>query len=102
MQVKHNIFFEESPQIKLILDLRDFKIIDANKAANKFFKQLHLNGKKCYLDNLIPSGDSDYLKKQLKKLANRKSFKINSSGFSRGNGKLSRMDIDCATVKTKT
>jgi PAS domain S-box-containing protein len=101
MQVKHNIFFEESPQIKLILDVRDFKIIDANKAANKFFKRLQLNGKKGYLDNLLPSGESVDLKKQLKKLSTKKSFKINSSGFSRGNGKLFKMDIDCVTVKIK-
>ena len=37
MQTSQNLF-EESPEIKIIIDSKDYKIIEANKAARKFFK----------------------------------------------------------------
>ena len=63
MQTSQNLF-EESPEIKITIDPKDYKIIEANKAARKFFRVLKNNKKDKYLTDIFPANISE---RQLKK-----------------------------------
>lgn len=101
MNKVHDIFFEDSPDIKLIIDAKDFKIIEANKAARKYFKLPSSVNKKIFLNDLFAiNKNSNHLKKLLKP-SSKKSFKIDSMKTSKGNGKLPRMTVSVSEVKIK-
>jgi len=102
MQTRHSIFFEETSDIKIIIDTQDYKIIEANKAARKFFKNLRANKKDKYLPDLFPT---DISKKQLKKFANKsskKSFQINSLELIGYNGLVYKMNAEVVKLNVKT
>ena len=101
MQTSQNLF-EKSPEIKIIIDSRDYKIIDANKAARKVFKNLVSGKKDKYLTDIFPPAIS---KKQLKIFANnssKKSFKINSLLLIGNNGTNYKMNAEVVKAKIKT
>ncbi|MBE0570713.1 MAG: PAS domain S-box protein [Ignavibacteriaceae bacterium] len=102
MQIKHSNLLEESSDIKIIIDKQDFKIIEANKAARKFFKVLKNNKKDKYLTDIFPV---DISGRQLKKFANKsskKSFQINSVELTGNNGKVHKMNAEVVKVNVKT
>ena len=101
MQTSQNLF-EESPEIKITIDSKDYKIIEANKAARKFFKDLKNNKKDKYLTDIFPA---DIAEKQLKKFTNKsskKSFQINSVDLIDNNGTVYKMNADVVRVNTNT
>jgi PAS domain S-box-containing protein len=100
MQTRHSNLFEESSDIKIIIDKQDFKIIEVNKAARKFFKVLRNNKKDKYLTDIFPANISE---KQLKKFTNtKKSFQINSLELIGNNGTVFKMNAEVAKVNVKT
>jgi PAS domain S-box-containing protein len=102
MQTKHSNLFEESPDIKIIIDKQDYKIIEANKAARKFFKNLSIKNKDKYLPDILPADISD---RQLKKFSNKsskKSFQINSLELIGNNRTVYKMNADVVKVNVKT
>ncbi|MBK9097756.1 MAG: PAS domain S-box protein [bacterium] len=67
MNPLHKSIFEESPEIKLVVDCKNFKIISANKAARKYFKFLKPEKKEQFLTDLLYEKKSQKLKKLLSK-----------------------------------
>lgn len=101
-QTSHSILFDESSDIKILIDRRDYKIIEANKAARKYFKKLASEKKGKYLADIFPSKIAN---KQLKIFANnslQKSFQINSLELISNNGKTSKMNVKVVAIKVKT
>jgi len=101
MDTQQNPFFEESPDIKIIIDKQDYKIVEANKSARKFFKNLRSNKGNKYLSDIFPVGVSH---KQLKKITNnssKKTFHINSLELIGNNGTIHKMTVDIVTTKVK-
>jgi len=93
MQTSQNLF-EESPEIKIIIDSKDYRIIEANKATRKLFKDLKNNKKDKYLTDIFPAEISE---RQLKKFTNKslkKSFQINSVDLIGNNGTIYKMNAD--------
>jgi PAS domain S-box-containing protein len=102
MQTSHSNLFEESSDIKITIDKQDFKIVEVNNAARKFFKDLRNNKKDKYLTDIFPA---DISERQLKKFANKsskKSFQINSLELIDNNGKVYKMNADVVRVNTNT
>ena len=101
MRTYQYLFFEESPDIKIIIDGQDFKIIEANSAARKYFKNLINTQKEKYLTDIFPTGVS---KNQLKKFINnsaKKTFHIHSLELLSNNGTIHKMNADVVKVKVK-
>ena len=101
MITNQNLFFEESPDIKIIIDKQDYKIIEANKAARKFFKNLRNKKKNKYLADIFPT---NIAKRQLKNFTNNsltKSVKINSLKLIGNNGTIYKMNAEVVRVKVK-
>ena len=101
MQTSQNLF-EKSPEIKIIIDRRDYKITAANKAARKVFKNLVSGKKDKYLMDIFPPKLS---KKQIKLFTNnssKKSFKINSLLLIGNNGTNYKMNAEVVKAKVKT
>ena len=73
MRTHKHPFFEESPEIKVIIDKQDYKIVEANKSARKLFKNLRNNKGNKYLSDIFPAGVSH---KQLKRITNNSSKKL--------------------------
>jgi PAS domain S-box-containing protein len=100
MQTRHSNLFEESSDIKIIIDKQDFKIIEANKAARKFFKALRNNKKDKYLTDIFPAGISA---KQLKKFTNtKKSFQINSLDLIGNNSTVYKINAEVVKVNANS
>ncbi|MCU0364228.1 MAG: PAS domain S-box protein [Ignavibacteriaceae bacterium] len=101
MRTHQHHFFEESPDIKIIIDGQDLKIIDANSAARKYFKNLINTQKERYLTDIFPTGVS---KNQVKKIINnsaKKTFHIHSLELLSNNGTIHKMSADVVKVKVK-
>jgi len=100
MQTRHSNLFEDSSEIKIIIDKQDFKIIEVSKAARKFFKALRNNKNDKYLTDIFPAGISE---RQLKKFTNtKKSFQINSLELIGNNGTVYKMNAEVVKLNVKT
>lgn len=53
MRLVYNTIFDNSPQIKLLIDCKNYKVISANKAARKIFKLLKSGTTENYLTDLL-------------------------------------------------
>ncbi len=100
-QTNHSTLFDESPDINILIDSKDYKIIKANKAARKFFKTLRTKKKEKYLPDLFPAQISDRLIKGFKKNSTKKSFKMDSVKLLGSNRKSLKMKIEVVRTKIK-
>ena len=78
MPIFHNTFFEESPDIKIIIDQKDFTIIDSNKAARNFFAAINSGTNKKHLTELFPSSKSTNQLKKFARADGKQLTKVNS------------------------
>ena len=101
MQLSYNNFFEDSPEIKIIIDGKDFKIIEANKSARKFFKLPISLVQKRFLSDLFPEKNYKNLYKKIVGLSPKKFNKFNSVLLYSDNGELSEFYADCFSVLVK-
>lgn len=101
MKKLHDILFEESPEIKLIIEEKNFQIIEANRAARKFFKLSLYSKKKIFLNDLFKNNDPSSKFKKLLKFHSTKSIKVDSLKTFNGNAKLSQMTMSMTKVKMK-
>ena len=101
MQLNHNIFFEDSPAIKIIVDSKDFKIIEANKSARKFFKLKKSTYRNQLLSDLFPENNFKKLSKKIKTLSPNVPDKFNSVLLHTGNKKPLEICAEFFAVKVK-
>lgn len=95
MRLVYNTIFDNSPQIKLLIDCKNYKIISANKAARKIFKLLKSGTTENYLTDLLLLNKSA----DLKKITSKKCQIINSVLTRNKQGKKVDFRIECIKVK---
>lgn len=97
MRLAHNIIFEELPEIKIVADCSNFKIIAANKAARQYFKLSNPEKKLFYLTELLFEKKT----KTLRTLSSKKSSIIKSVLLKNKNGKPVDFRVESARIKLK-
>ena len=98
MPIFHNTFFEESPDIKIIVNQKDFTIIDSNIAARNFFASLN-SGIKKYLPELFPSSKSTNQLKKFTTADGKQKVKVNSIEVIGKKNKIVNINADIIPLK---
>jgi len=97
MHLVNNIIFEDSPEIKLIVECDNYKIISANKAARKYFRSLNPEKRENYLTDFLTEKKS----RKLQKLSSKKSSAISSILLKNKKGKPVDFRIEVVRIKLK-
>lgn len=95
-----NKLIKDPEKIKLIVNPKNFEIIEFSKAAREFFISSKKKPKKIFLTNLISFENNNKGFEQLSKLANKKSKEINSVTIKNSRKKTQNLSLRVVAIKS--